>query len=361
MKNALLLFTLAVNISFSQITINSTHLPNSGDSLRVSIAVQNPSIDFAATGEDFVWNFTSLLESASSELKDYKPVPPTDQFLNVMFGQFAPQKYRASYFLPNNTLPITNLGQFLPINFERIDQFFKLYPDSLTQIGYSFTIEGQAIPTRSDTIETIYHFPIEYGNEHSSRGYTKLDLNPFQNAIWIQYRQRQTVVDGWGQLSTVFGTFPVLRIHHTIQERDSLYIDFNGTGFWIPVQVPTAHEYEWRSTSEKECLLKIFTSEGGGNENITRIEYRDFVNLGILENEISVSIYPNPAKDLLAIESAQAFQSYKIYSLEGKLITSASNVNSFYSLISVDSLSQGSYFLELAFENGISRKKFVKE
>jgi hypothetical protein len=361
MKKALLLISLAVNVAFTQITINSTHLPTTDDSLRISIATQNSDIDFAATGEDFVWDFASMLESASSELKEYKAVPSTDQFLSIMFGQFAPQKYRASYFLPNNTLPITNLGQFLPINFERIDQFFKLYSDSLTQIGYSFTIEGQAIPTRSDTIETIYHFPIEYGNEHSSRGYTKLDLNPFQNAIWIQYRQRQTVVDGWGQLSTVFGTFPVLRIHHTIQERDSLYIDFNGTGFWIPVQVPTAHEYEWRSNTEKECLLKIFTSVAGGNENITRIEYRDFVNLSVQENEISVSIYPNPAKDLLAIESAQAFHSYKIYSLEGKLIASESNINSFSSVISVDSLSQGSYFIELEFQHGISRERFVKE
>ena len=63
-------------------------------------------------------------------------------------------------------------------------------------------IEGNEVPVKSDTIETRYKFPLQYGDAYSSRGYTHLDMNPFYNGIWVQYRQRSSLVDGWGSITT---------------------------------------------------------------------------------------------------------------------------------------------------------------
>src|SRR5690606_32965204 len=115
----------------------------------------------------------------------------------------------------------------------------------------SASINGTGLPIKSDTIETRYKFLLNFGDVHYSRGYTKLDMNPIYDAVWLQYRQRNTEVDGWGSVTTPYGTFDVLRVKHTITERDSLRFEIFGNQTWIPIPVPQSNIYEWITNGEK--------------------------------------------------------------------------------------------------------------
>ncbi len=82
----------------------------------------------------------------------------------------------------------------------------------------------------------------------------------------------------------------------------------------------------------------------------------EFLNL-TEEQILSVSLYPNPAKDQIRIDGL-ASGTYRIINLEGKEIL-AGNLDS--PIIRIDSLKNGFYLLEITSGGKYDRKSFVKE
>ena len=86
-------------------------------------------------------------------------------------------------------------------------------------------------------------------------------------------------------------------------------------------------------------------------------EYSEFCELGIEENNnISFSLYPNPAQDVLYIESYEQIETIKIYSLQGRLVKEVSSTS-----LDVSQLNTGLYFVQINFEGKTITKKFIKE
>ncbi len=77
----------------------------------------------------------------------------------------------------------------------------------------------------------------------------------------------------------------------------------------------------------------------------------------IEENLDELSIYPNPADNLLNIQSSTQIQSVEILNIQGQLIIKEGNVNQ----INVSSLTNGVYMIRIATNNGVKVQKFVKE
>lgn len=359
MKKWLLLSLGFSSLCFSQITIPKTSLPASGDTLRVATAAVDQAMDYTSTGANYVWDFSNL-EFNGQRLNEYKPISQAGSLIQFSFGTFTAPKYQASYFVSANINAFNNLPAQLPITIEDICQMNRVVTDSMTQVGYKMTINGQEVPAKSDTIETKYRLPIAYGNTHTSRGYTKLDLNPIYDGIWIQHRKRVTEVDGWGEITTPYGSFPVLRIHHTITESDSFYVSFNGFNFWLPIPVPLSHEYEWRAIGEKEPILLVKTSVTQGAENITAVEYKSNYVAGIEEHKIQLALYPNPVQDILYMESETIFNRFNILTTDGKVIESGKMEQVNQSFVDVSKLDSGVYLIQLESDSGIITKTFVK-
>jgi hypothetical protein len=81
--------------------------------------------------------------------------------------------------------------------------------------------------------------------------------------------------------------------------------------------------------------------------------------VGIDEQTISTRIYPNPVKTILNLESTKEMASYKILTLDGKMVAENNNNDG---KIDVQFYSAGIYLLELkAIDGTISRTQFVKE
>lgn len=82
---------------------------------------------------------------------------------------------------------------------------------------------------------------------------------------------------------------------------------------------------------------------------------------GVEENTITSSIYPNPASDILTIESNQEIKNITIISLDGKVVLTES-ANGMTTQVTVSNLIQGSYVVEMTTVNGtIVKNTFVKK
>src|SRR5690554_7956112 len=92
-----------------------------------------------------------------------------------------------------------------------------------------------------------------------------MDFNPVFDAQFIQYRQRESNVDGEGQLITPFGTYYTIRIHHLITELDSVRVNLGWFDQWFPIN-RTISEYEWWDNNLKRPVLKIETVGAMGSE-----------------------------------------------------------------------------------------------
>lgn len=360
MKYLAITALLAPFFTFGQIMLDDSDFADGGDTVRMS-STSDFNVDFSSTGANWSWDFSSLV-AESQELLDFTDMSNAPFFVNIVYGPFAAPAHQATYFMPNDDIPLDQAGGFLPVAITDIFQYSKVESSKITSLGYAMSVDGNDIPFKSDTIEMRYEFPLMYQNTYSSRGYTNMDMNPIQDMIWRQYRTRDSEVDGWGEMITPYGTFETLRIKHTITETDSIYMDIFGGGMWIPLPIPDSYIYEWWTNDEKEAILRIETTSFGGNEAVTAVEFRDSYDdaLASVEEEVvEIEVYPNPVVTKLNVKGFDSNTQYTIVdvngaiALEGRLDASES--------IYVDALAKGSYVLLIYSKGSISNTSFIKE
>jgi hypothetical protein len=345
-------------MSFGQITLTDQHFAGPSESYIFS-TLTDPTIDYSTTGANYTWDFSTLVPQDQRGLNT-RPMNQISGLSSLLFGSLASLPYRATYFNATTDLPIEQASAFLPISIEEMNQFTKKAATGVTSVGYELVVGGQGVGFRSDTIETRYALPMTYGNNYESRGYTDLNLNPIYDLKWIQHRHRVSNVDGWGTVKTPFGQFDALRIHHIIDEIDSVYITIQGFSTWIPIPIPLTHEYEWRSTGDKEAVMRIRTNEILGNETVTAIEYRDdFNGLGLTESKLQVSFYPNPVVNELHVSTEEAATSFSIIDNSGRIVGQVKGTGKDQT-IDVSHLASGNYSLVVLFSNGYTSTKFIK-
>ena len=82
--------------------------------------------------------------------------------------------------------------------------------------------------------------------------------------------------------------------------------------------------------------------------------------VGIDEEEVVFSIYPNPATDNLFIGAETTIESIQVFGLDGEMVLTA-QLNETQSVLDLTSLAAGTYVLVVSTENGIHQNKFVKQ
>jgi hypothetical protein len=186
-------------------------------------------------------------------------------------------------------------------------------------------------------------------------------LNPAADIKWIQHRERNSVVDGWGSVTTPLGTFDALRIRHDITENDSIYQTFFGAGTWIAPPTFTTTQYEWWTTGKKECLLRA-TLGGFGPTPQSTIEYQDIylgLDASIDHADFSIDFYPNPAAEWCFFKSSMPFDLIEIHNLNGQLIVQHHNA-ALQGYFDISDLPTGTYTISVHTSKSILRKKLVK-
>jgi len=69
---------------FAQITIDQNDLPSPGDTIRVSNAVLDPSLDYATSGPNSIWDFSNI-QWSTQEVDSFVNVNSTGIVYSVVF------------------------------------------------------------------------------------------------------------------------------------------------------------------------------------------------------------------------------------------------------------------------------------
>ena len=117
-----------------------------------------------------------------------------------------------------------------------------------------------------------------------------------------------------------------------------------------------ARRYGGTSTGSVDSLFQVanYIQDFYDDQNF----YCETQFLGLIEQQgLSISIYPNPAKDQIRVDGLTS-GTYRIINPEGKEILSGTLEASIFP---IDSLKNGFYILEITSEGKYDRKSFVKE
>lgn len=299
MKKALLLLLplFFTGQAFAQqIVIDQNDMPNVSDTLRVSQALPTNPIDFLSTGANHTWDFSSLTPS-EQQVHRFIAVSATSLFFQPTFNAEPKRATIASPVVIPEYLRVL-AGNLNTIEITNPLLFYRETPEVYEEVGFAATVAGLPVPEKYDRPDVIYQFPFTFGAENSSEAFFELNYPAFQ-IFYAHTRLRETKADGWGTLTTPFGTYPVLRVVSTLQVTDTVRTaEIPGTR----TQRPVVREYKWLAKNQGIPLLQVTTTEVEDQEVVAAISYRDVYRrlapLAAPDPELQATIvaYPSPLR-----------------------------------------------------------------
>lgn len=238
----------------AQITINSSHMPKSGDTLRYSDAAVTSSIDYKKTGAGISWDFSGL-KPTGQDIYQYKSsvqVNPAYLFWGLTtFG-----------------LKVADSFGFGTFKVKDIYDFYKNTSTKFTAEGRGLSFNGFPIPSDYSDPDEIYQFPLNYGDRDSSTFKVSFQLATFISLSQKGYRINE--VTGHGTVVTPYGSFSCLQVKTLVSEIDTI-----GSGtFKFPFPRTTV-QYKFLSTAERIPILEVSGSQTGTTFTPQYIRYRD--------------------------------------------------------------------------------------
>ncbi|MFK8044235.1 MAG: T9SS type A sorting domain-containing protein [Crocinitomicaceae bacterium] len=346
MKSLALLTVSFIYLSATaQISVNSSDFISGPDTVLVSVVTDYQNINYQNTGANQTWDF-SWVEIDSQRIDTFSSVSSAGFIYQLVFNNFLSPSYQASYFQKADLGVLPTGG--LPIAFDNPISFDKISSSSYEKVGFGADLNGIALPIQADTIDVVYEFPMTYQDNWTSNSFLFLDLNPGFNAMFKRHQNRSSIVDGYGAITTTFGTFDCIRVKSSLNFTDSLFFDLTGTGgAWIPLPSQPEIQYRWIAKNNKIPLLTINVSNSILGPEITKVEMRDKKGVANLTNSNSfkLKVYPNPASEVINIIGIENIDELTITDLEGKLIYTNQNINANKISINCDNWSKGLYIL----------------
>jgi hypothetical protein len=362
-------FTLAL-LFFSlcglkaQITIGQNDFANANDTDRVSTAVIPSGLNYQATGADTTWDYSFLQVKSQQVDKLLNPLN-TNAIYAINFADVSFNSNRSN-IASNGTLNLS-LASILTLN--DVYNFFYKSSSSYEQQGMGISIDGIPTNVSFNQKDVLYKFPVQYGDTlFTSNSKFTIGLPSLGG---VEHQQTRTnTVDGWGSLTTPFGTFPVLRMVTQIVSSDSVYIDTLHYGLKIPL--PEVREYKWIGNGQKEPLLQVNTTVVLGFETVNSIVYRDSVRnpppppldtvsgIGVINADLVFNVYPSPASNSFQViyPAGQGEAQLVIADLNGREILNKT-ITSQLETIDASQWERGIYLVMLTNNKQTSVKKIV--
>lgn len=258
MKRRLLLFisTLCgVSAASGQVTIQRSDLPIINDTIRIT-NTEVGGMDYTATGPDYRWDF-SQIPKKTEEVLEYKAALQTDYLL---------------YFLHLNYfgLKIPDIT-FNGFGFKDNYHFYEIDNSKYGVKGIGVKFQDAPLAAVYSKLDKIFSLPLKYAQKDSNEYAFKIDIPSVGS-----YRGsgvRVTEADGWGQITTPYGTFACIRTKSVINGTDSIFVSVSGIerGIGVPF---TKIEYQWWAKNQKAPVLSIEGRVIGGNFVPTKTYYR---------------------------------------------------------------------------------------
>lgn len=339
-----ILFQLIWLSSFAQITINSSMMPTANDTFRLSIATNAQQYDFSLTGTGYNWNFSNLT-AVDQRVEDFVNIASTPLVYNLVF----------LYPLVATVAAKRADAQLGIVAISNGYNFYKTSSSKFAEVGFGADFQGSPIPVKYQEDDVIFQLPLSYNQKDSSTAVWSVSI-PNVGSIY-ETKKRVNHVDGYGSVTTPFGTFQCLRVRSAVRQRDSVV--YSASPIPLPAFEQEYIEYLWLTNDFRFPILKAT------ERNFAfQVEYMDsiksFVGMDELSKQNHFEVYPIPTQDFIEIKSVDSNQDYSIELLdfEGKIILMKNTMKE--QKIDVSHLPAGKYILKITTENQIFTKTILK-
>lgn len=367
-KTLLSILSISSTIAFGQINITSADLPTIGTNYINIKDIDLQGVNVGASGIDQTYDFSALLNTGQDSVIYLDPAQTiyASMFTNANLAMYTNTDSSFAFFDKTAT-DLNIVGMLMPV-----------------PIGTS----GSAIVSASDpliqmTIPTTYLTSFTDLAALSSTSipfYQELSADPLTYFDSIRANityNRMSTVDGWGTILTPFGTsYSVLRqvvtdIRTITPEFNTVMID---TLFGQPVTIPLGYQtipgteitdttvtyyYLANIGNFNPLVLAEVQQNGLGLTLSAKYASLPFAALDEIEENTSVMLFPNPAKNEMTIYAKENIELIEIFSLEGKKLTTY-KANAAEMNVSLSNMEVGSYVAKIHTNSGISTKKFIK-
>jgi Secretion system C-terminal sorting domain len=361
---SIILISFISNFSFAQISIDQSDMPIANDSTVRVNATNGATFNFATTGANSVWDFSTLL-SATSNTDNYSNISGAPLFTQLVFNNPLNQNSKSQIFKTGQSPLQLPSNPLLPFTIGNTLEYYKKTASRYARTGYSLNLNGIDLPLAFDSNDIEYKLPMNFGNVDSCLSIFQIN-SPFLSFLYYKTRQKRVnVVDGWGKLKLPNGfEYDVLRIKSEIYAVDTFHIDtFVSFGTKLPVRKTI--EYKWLAKGLQAPILVASGLEIAGNFTPTTIRYLNKTALALQNAPLeTITIVPTLVNDFINIHLAdKTIESVSIYDLLGKLVlmqkpaTPATNAH-----INIANLITGNYIIRATCNNGaVVTGKFVKQ
>jgi len=237
-----------------------------GDSFYFTSA-SNLGLDFETTGTNYNWDFGTLTGTSQSQLV-YRNPSTTGFFWAFLFNTVNTNLSSTD----NASRSLNAFGQFIGIT--NSNDYFKKSTTDLKQVGSAYKIDynGLQVPVTNQYSDpdVIYHFPLQYSNTDSDNAAFTINISGllYQDTTI----ERGNSVDGWGSLTTPYGTFAnVLRVQTNLIQNDTIALAGNG----LPRSIRTTREFKWFDPAKKQPVMTVTQSNNAGTWTTTNVVYLD--------------------------------------------------------------------------------------
>jgi len=336
----------------AQISITSSNMPVSGDTCRYSTASVSAVGNYSATGTNYSWSFS--MTPTGQDIRKFQASAQTPYFFYFLFPKYGEKIL--------DSVPIPNIPGN-PISIRNIYSFYKkvVTPSSFNSEGLGLTMSGIPIGATYSDEDELYKFPLAYGNRDSTTFKLSTPSNSMIPFTYKKQGYRITEADGWGTITTPYGTASCLRVVTTQYSMDTITISALPAGFNKFGFPNYMRSYQWLTTSEKIPYLEVMGNVVAGNFTPTQVRYRDRARVitSMPEEAFSpvISVFPNPAVDELTITTVQQEAlSIEISDLQGKVVRQLAGsegqgpVNQ--QTVNVSGLAKGLYILNVSGKTG---------
>lgn len=267
------LLTFAMN---AQVTYTSANFATAGEEFTVSKASSYVGLNFATTGANQNWNYSSL-QAASQSNSGWQNPNGSGYKLSWCLSNF--YIFNCNSQFNNNfthSTVVTDGFELMDYGVANIVEHSRANASSFANRmrGLTATVNGLSVPMTIDydDPDEIYQFPMTYNDSYTTTGNLSMDLNnlgvPFSYTLATQ---RTNNVQGWGSLTTPMGTFPnVLKLKTVLQKTET----YTYEGIAIPIPTTTV-SYQWFSP---EYGIPVLQADGFEVFNIfipTAVTYLD--------------------------------------------------------------------------------------
>lgn len=293
--NVLILFNFGM--LQAQITISTADLPKIGDTIVLAADTMPSGIVVGGSkGQGQHWDFSMLNEHSTSP-RFY--MLPSETPYSFPYSDLALKESDTSY------------------------SFFEYNNDIYKMVGRAGTVLGSEYHIIFNPYLLITNLPLNYDDQFTNN----YDYTWYYTLGADSMRQKSVVsksfyVDSYGTMTIPAGTFDVLRVSTSINQTDSTWIRNGFSWTLVSTSQSIFNTMEWHTNDSAVDLRLVICYFNVNDTSINRVEFfsNSTANIPVYPEKYEISVYPNPASDLLYLNNVHERAHVQLFDLSGKLV-----------------------------------------